>query len=322
MRSFRLFACLAALISLSGCTGFLFDNPVVSEARVTDQTRAGRILESLPPPEEPIAVVVYDFADQTGQFRNNGSYTDYSSAVTKGGLSILVKALVETGNHQWFRVAERGGLKDLLQERQIIKAMRGQYLGPAKEQLPLLPPMLYGGLLIEGGITSYDSNIVTGGAGAMYLGIGGSAQYRRDIVGVYLRAINVQTGEVLVAVNSSKTIYSASLDLNALKYLTVDNLLQTEVGFTINEPTQFGVRQAIETGLYSLIMEGAIKGIWNFKDPNAGYQAIDAYLNRRDTPPKTVDKKTTPEVVVTPIPATAEGLAEKPAAPAGHAPKK
>ncbi len=279
-------ACLLSLFfALPGCAGFMFENAVVSEAQVTDQTRAGKLLAELPEPEQKVPVVVYDFGDQTGQFRNNSSYTDYSSAVTKGGYSILVKALLDAGNHQWFRVAERGGLKNLLQERQIIKAMRGQYLGPNKDKLPLLPPMLYGGMLIEGGIISYDSNVLTGGAGALYLGIGASAQYRRDIVGVYLRATNIQTGEVLLSVNSSKTIFSASVDLNALKYLTIDNLLQSEVGFTVNEPTQFGVRQAIETAVYSMIMEGALNDLWTFKDPEAGQAAIAEYLHRRDGTP-------------------------------------
>ena len=160
---------LAAL--LAGCSNSLwFDNPAVSEAHVTDHTRAGQILAELPPPGAKIPVVVYEFQDQTGQFKNNGSYTEYSSAVTKGGYSILVNALLDAGNHQWFTVAERGNLKDLMQERQLINMTRGKYKGPDGKQLPELPPMLYGGMLIEGGIISYDTNIMTGGLGATYLG--------------------------------------------------------------------------------------------------------------------------------------------------------
>jgi curli production assembly/transport component CsgG len=282
---------LVTLFFVVGCSlGSLYDNSAVSEAHVTDRTRAGTILANLPPPVQKVPVAVYDFQDQTGQFKNNTQYTEYSSAVTKGGYSILIKALLDAGNGNWFDVAERGALKNLLQERQLIKVMRGEYLGPNKEKLPSLPPMIYGGMMIEGGIVSYDSNIMTGGLGAVYMGIGGSAQYRRDLVTVYLRAVSVQTGKVLLSVTSSKTIYSTSLDANFLRYLTVDNLFQSEAGFTLNEPTQFAVRQAVETAVYSLIMEGSLTNLWSFSDPGVGNISIEEYLKRRDGRMKHKDK--------------------------------
>jgi len=272
-----------SLAVLDGCSArSFFENAAVSKAHVTDRTRASEILMALPAPVQPVPVVVYDFQDQTGQFKNNEKYTEYSSAVTRGGYSILVKALLDTGNGDWFTVAERGALKNLLQERQIVKLTRGEYSGPNNQKLPSLPPMLYGGTMIEGGIISYDSNVQTGGLGAVYLGIGGSVQYHRDLVTVYLRAVSVESGRVLVAVNSSKTIYSVAVDGNFLRYMTVANLLQSEVGFTQNEPVQLAVRQAIETGVYSLLMEGALKHLWEFKDKSAGEKAIAEYLVRRD----------------------------------------
>lgn len=268
---------------MGGCSPRSFyENTVISKAQVSNRTRSTEILMGLPVPVRPVPVVVYDFQDQTGQFRNNEKYTDYSSAVTRGGYSILVKALLDTGNGDWFTVAERGALKNLLQERQIVKITRGEYLGADGQKLPGLPPMLYGGTMIEGGIISYDSNIMTGGLGAVYLGIGGSAQYRRDLVTVYLRAVSVESGRVLLAVNSSKTIYSVAVDANFLRYLTVANLFQSEAGFTVNEPVQLAVQQAIETGVYSLLMEGALKNLWGFKDKASGDKAIAEYLARRD----------------------------------------
>lgn len=276
------------------------DSPLATEAEVTDTTPAGRLLNNLPAPTQKIAVAVYDFQDQTGQFKYNGKFTDYSSAVTKGGHAILTKALLDAGSSQWFLVAERGNIQDLLQERQIIKLMRSEYSDPNQPPPPNLPPLVYAGLMISGGIISYDSNIITGGAGAIYLGLGASTKYHQDIVTVYLRATNIQTGEVMLSVTSSKTIYSTELDSNVLKYLTFDRLLQAEVGFTINEPTQLGVRQAIESGVYSLIMEGALKNIWGFADPVAGQKAITAYVSRRDgTSPAPASAASAP-VTVTP----------------------
>ena len=142
--------------------------------------------------------------------------------------------------------------------------------------------MIYGGMLLEGGIISYDSNVVTGGLGATYLGIGAATQYHRDLVTVYLRAVNIQTGKIIRSVTSSKTVFSTLIDGNLLKYITFDRLLQAEAGLTVNEPTQLAVRQAIETAVYSLIMEGAMHNNWHFNDPVAGQKAIDEYLMRRD----------------------------------------
>ena len=271
-------------LSLNGCAfRSFYDNPIVSEAHVADKTRDTDILMNLPEPERPIPAVVYEFLDQTGQFKNNGMYTDYSSAVTRGGYSILVKALLDSGEGKWFMLAERGALKNLLQERQIIKLARVEYNAlNTDRRLPDLPPMLYGGTMIDGGIISYDSNVMSGGIGATYLGIGGATQYRRDLVTVYLRAVSIESGRVLLSVQSSKTIYSVSLDGTFMRYLTVGNLFQSEAGFAINEPVQFGVRQAIETAVYSLIMEGAIKHLWEFRDRSAGEQAIAKYIELRD----------------------------------------
>lgn len=280
----KTFLFLTCVSLLSGCShnSSVYDNAMVEEAHVNDTTRADEILKHLPMPKQKIPVVVYEFQDQTGQFKNNGTYTDYSSAVTKGGYSILMKALLDSGEGKWFTVSERGNLKDLMQERQIIKLTRNQYLNPNGKKLGDLPPMLYGGMLIEGGIVSYDSNIMTGGAGAVFLGIGGTMQYRRDLVTVYMRAVSVQTGEVLLSVNSSKTVYSASLDATYNKYVTIDHLFQSEAGVTLNEPTQLAVRQAVETAVYSLIMEGALHKMWSFKDHEVGDDAINDYLIRRD----------------------------------------
>lgn len=292
MFSKNLAVAIALIFTLSGCAqDIMYNNQLVAEAQINDTTKATSILNNIPLPVQPVPVVVYDFVDQTGQFRNNGQYTDYSSAVTKGGYSILVNALLSAGKNNWFTVAERGSLKHLLQERQIIKLTRDQYRGSKGQKLSSLPPLLYGGMMIEGGIVSYDSNILSGGIGAIYLGIGGNTQYRRDLVTVYLRAISIQTGKVLVSVNSSKTIYSASFDANFLRYFAISNLFQSEAGFAMNEPTQLGVRQAIETALYSLIMEGALDNLWTFRDVAAGRKAISEYIERRDNgnsknPPK------------------------------------
>ncbi len=269
-------------VLLSACSATqLSMSPLTEEPGISDYSVSGEALKNLPPAKEKIVVSVYKFDDQTGQHKPNDGIAEYSRAVTQGGVSILTKALLDAGNSGWFTAIERNGLDNLLQERKIIRAMRESYTLPDGSNLPDIPPMLYAGMLIEGGITSYESNVLTGGVGARYLGIGGSTEYRRDIVTVYLRAINVSNGEILLSTNASKTIFSAQLQGGVFKFIGIDELLEAEGGVSVNEPPQFAVRQAIELGVYSLIMEGAIKNIWEFQDAAAGAKFIAQYQSMK-----------------------------------------
>jgi curli production assembly/transport component CsgG len=47
---------------------------------------------------------------------------------------------------------------------------RQEYIKNTDPNEPQLTPLLYAGVLLEGGIISYDSNIITGGFGARYFG--------------------------------------------------------------------------------------------------------------------------------------------------------
>ena len=76
------------------------------------------------------------------------------------------------------------------------------------DEIEDVQPLLFAGILIEGGVVGYDSNIMTGGRGARTLGIGYSKQYRQDAVTVSMRAVSVLTGEVLLNVQTRKTILS------------------------------------------------------------------------------------------------------------------
>ena len=255
---------------------------LAEEPQLEGYTTVSNILKKLPPPKQPIALAVYRFDDKTGQNKPSDDFPEYSRAVTQGGASILAKALYDAGNGKWFSVLEREGLTNLAQERKIIRATRGEYTRPDGSKLPDVGPLLYAGMLIEGGIIAYESDTITGGFGARYLGIGGDTQYRRDVVTVALRAISVKTGEVVLAVNTSKTIFLTSIDGNLLRFTSLDELLQIESGVTMNEPPQFAARQAIELAVYSMIMEGAEKGLWGFANASVGKRLVSNYINKRD----------------------------------------
>lgn len=261
---------------LAGCGATSLSNMMGSTPEMNTKTETTDILRSLPSAMVKPVVAVYDFNDQTGQYKPNDKVAEFSKAVTQGGTTILNEALVKAGSGGWFTVIERSGLEHLLRERQIIAATREQYgAGRAK-----LPPMLYAGVLLEGGIVSYETNTLTGGLGAKFLGVGGNAEYRQDIVTVYLRAVNVQNGEVLISVNTAKTIYSTAISGGAYRFTALNELLELESGITMNEPPQVATRQAIEASVYSMIMEGALKGIWEFADATAGRLETQRYLAR------------------------------------------
>ena len=246
---------------LGGCmstgTGVLSmqDNPTV----VTTQVKA---LQSLSPPERQAVVAVYDFPDLTGQRKASVAGADFSTAVTQGGTSLLITALKDAGQGSWFRVVERNRVDDLAKERQIVRTTREEYQGEGANKLE---PMLFAGLIIQGGIIGYDTNIQTGGAGARYLGIGATTMYRKDQVVVALRAVNTNTGEVILNVQVSKTILSVGRDLSVFKFVDVGTkLIEAEAGMTENEANTMAVKMAIEEAVLQLIKQGIEKGYFKY----------------------------------------------------------
>jgi curli production assembly/transport component CsgG len=209
----------------------------------------------------PITVAVYSFADKTGQMKPNDRIAVFSKAVTQGSEVFLIKSLQDAKN--WFKVVERVGLDNLIKERQLIRNQREVYEG--KDAKPL-KPMTVAGLMIEGGIIGYDSNIRSGGNGARFLGIGGSQQYRVDEIVISLRLVSVNSGEVLLTTAVSKTIYSTQHNVGVLKFVDAGTrALELESGQALNEPTTYAVRVAIEQAVYEIIIEGEKKGMWRFK---------------------------------------------------------
>lgn len=143
---------------LSGCVS---SGPIqLSEAPVKVDTQVKELF-NLPAPEKQAVVAVYDFPDLTGQRRDKDGIASISTAVTQGGTPLLISALKDAGGGTWFRVVERNRVDDLAKERQIVRTTREEYQGEGANKLE---PMLFAGLIIQGGIIGYDTNIQTGGA--------------------------------------------------------------------------------------------------------------------------------------------------------------
>jgi curli production assembly/transport component CsgG len=220
-------------------------------------------LRDLPIPTKKPVVAVYDFPDLTGQRKDSNAMSSLSTAVTQGSTALLIDALKNAGNGSWFTVVERNRVDDLAKERQIVRQTREEYLGDDSSKLK---PMLFAGIILQGGIIGYDTNVVTGGAGARYLGIGADTQYRKDQVTVALRAVSTETGEVIMNVQVSKTILSVGSSLSVFKFIDVGTkLIEGEAGMTENEANTMAVKIAIEAAVVELIKQGLERGYWSYK---------------------------------------------------------
>ena len=122
---------------------------------------------------------------------------------------------------------------------------------------------MFAGIILEGGIIGFDTNIETGGIGARTLGIGISQAYRRDIVTVSLRAVSTLTGEILLNVQTSKTILSIADGYDVFRFVDMDTqLIEIEDGMTENESVTRSLRSTIEAAVLELIYQGEENGFW------------------------------------------------------------
>lgn len=218
-------------------------------------------LISLPEPSGKLLVGVYDFRDQTGQYKASPN-SNFSTAVPQGAASLLSQSLLDS---RWFSPLEREGLQNLLTERKIIRAAQNKQDMPENHGLNL-PALESASLVIEGGVVAYDSNMRTGGAGAKYLGIGVSGQYRVDQVSVNVRAVDVRTGRILLSITTSKTILSKELQTGVFKFIDYKDLLEAELGYTTNEPVNVALMSAIDAAVIHLITSGINRGLWQLKN--------------------------------------------------------
>ena len=268
----RLIAIIITATILSGCAATFqkedWTPPVVARSPIQN------VLDTVPELDGPkITIAVYSFLDKTGQRKPNEKFSQLSSAVTQGSEVWVINGLKKVGKGTWFTVVERGGLDNLVKERQLIRSTREAYEG---EEAPNLKPMLFAGLLIEGGVVGYESNIESGGAGARYFGIGANTQYRVDQVTVAIRIVSVQTGEVLLTTATEKRIASYRSGADVFRFLDLGTkALEIEAGSAVNEPVNYAVRTAIEAAIVDLINQGKDDGLWKFKGPAATETTIE-----------------------------------------------
>jgi len=266
----NLFLIFLLAIATFGCAPIMHQPLKSTNARLGPETPQHSVLKSLPEPSRKIVVAVYNFRDQTGQYKPSETGASWSTAITQGATSILTRIVQES---DWFIPIERENVSNLLNERKIIRSSQAQY-NTGKDQEVLLPALLFAEVIFEGGIISYETNIITGGAGLRYFASGGSSQYREDKITIYLRAVSTTNGKILNTVYTTKSILSQKIDVGVFKFVAIQKLLEVETGITYNEPSELAVTEAMQKAVIALIAEGVKEGYWPLQEPADTANAI------------------------------------------------
>ncbi len=148
---------IAMMLGLTACAQIPHPPANVNAAAVlTPATPSTQDLMQLPLPKARLAVAVYGFRDQTGQYKPYPE-SSFSTSVTQGATSMLVKALKDS---RWYTPVERESLQELLTERRIVRALDGSSDNQTSSiEIPALVPAE---IMMDGGIISYESNVRTG----------------------------------------------------------------------------------------------------------------------------------------------------------------
>jgi curli production assembly/transport component CsgG len=239
--------------ALSGCTE-LNSVPIADPILENTSILADEVPLGIPV-TPAIIVGVYQFTDQTGQRAVLDRQTsEMSSAIPQGLSSMLVQELMASGDGKWFRVVERETIPTILNERKVVVAALPDVEEP-------LQPLLLPGILITGGAISYDRKVSQKFLGLGFASVNGQKRIYSDRVSVALRAVSVQTGEVLESVYVSKEVLSQMNSINVLNVVN-NSTLAVEAGIVSNEPVSVAVRTAISAAVRELFIRGLARGWW------------------------------------------------------------
>ncbi|MEE3148671.1 MAG: CsgG/HfaB family protein, partial [Bacteroidota bacterium] len=107
MKFYKVITAVFLITALNSC-GTYFNQPFdQTPARLGEYSKSTQNLLNLPPAQAPVEVAVYNFSDQTGQYKAVENGSTFSTAVTQGSTAILLKALEDSG---WFIPIERENL--------------------------------------------------------------------------------------------------------------------------------------------------------------------------------------------------------------------
>jgi len=263
MRGGKAFSGLIAAAALAGCVSAPVNPPqVLVQPEIT-----------LPPaPPRALTIGVYSCIDTSGQRRPTRLPQELSTAVPMDCTPYLIDAVRSVPRGYVFLV-ERQHVDELLRERQLatlaLNTPPSETTAPAAGLEALPPPparrlitLRVAEILLIGQVVAYDRATRQVAGGVAVNSVGGSGEYVTDLVTFSLRAVAVQTGEVLGQTTVSKSVTSLSIGGHISKIYSAD-VVELEFGGAGNEPVGLALGAAVRSALIALINQGLRDGWWS-----------------------------------------------------------
>jgi curli production assembly/transport component CsgG len=256
---------VAGVLALSGCSTrpTLVKPPTVV---------ARQEIPLPPPPPRALTVGVYSCIDTSGQRRPTQLPQELSTAVPMDCTPYLIDA-VRSLRPGYVYLVERQHVDELLRERQLATLALNSLTEPAAAtgggsggSEPGAARKLYtlrvAEILLVGKVVAYDRSTREAKAGAAVGAVGASGTYVTDLVTFSLRAVAVQTGEVLGQTTVTKSVNSLAVGGHITKIYST-SVLDLELGGSANEPVGLALGSAVRSALTQLIDQGIHDGWWS-----------------------------------------------------------
>lgn len=216
-------------------------------------------------PIRALTVGVYNCLDTSGQRAFSATAELVSYAVPQDCSPYLISALKNIPSG-YLNVVERGSLSPLLQERNIGESSLRQFAiikGKDPASAEQLGPLKVAEIIFIGQVISYDNRTRQVSAGLAVGGLGASRTETYDTVTFGVRAVSVQSGEVLSQIQVTKTITSSVDNLHKAAIYT-KTVLDAEAGGSRNEPVGQAISSAARAAVIAVVEDGIRQQWWKF----------------------------------------------------------
>ncbi|CAH2602900.1 conserved exported protein of unknown function [Rhodovastum atsumiense] len=260
-RMTRWAAALLCLLAQAGCTM----DPLPSASAETTQSEN---IPLPPPPPRPLTATIYNCIDTSGQRRPSQSVQELSAAVPQDCAPYLIDA-VRSLSPGYLSLVERQHVDELLRERQIATLALNNAAqeaaaaaGASAVVARKLNTLKVAEVLLVGQVVAYDRSTRQASGGLAFAGIGGTGTIVTDLITFSLRAVAVQSGEVLGQSSATKSITSLVVGGHSVKIFST-SIVDFELGGSGNEPVGLALREATRGALAQLINRGIHDGWWS-----------------------------------------------------------
>ncbi len=259
-------ACLIAACCLLALAGCIADGAPSQ----TPHVQADQPIELPPPPRRALTAGVYNCIDTSGQRRPTGAAQELSTAVPLDCTPYLIEA-IRALRPGYIYLVERQHVDDLLRERQLATlalnsnpepAAAGQPPNGAAAPARRLSTLRVAEVLLIGQVVAYDRSTKEVDAGLAINGAGGSVTWVTDLITFSIRAVAVQTGEILGETTATKSVTSVRPAVNDTRIFSA-SLVQFELGGAENEAVGLALQAAVRSALGALIKQGIDANWWS-----------------------------------------------------------